>query len=123
MKTIHPNHTRLLMENVITPLLTVASCIHVYLHTYEIQSFTNPRNGESGIKLNVRESIELLMAQLRIMSKERVAVRIIEVSEPHEADLKFRPLPHYLAIHVVPPGQMTVYQCSIFLDSYTVLTG
>jgi len=82
-----------LLQNVIVQFLNITPCIDVYLHTYDLKTFTNPRNGEFNTTLDVKASITLLKAKLEFVG---IGFRGIEVSDPHDADLSFDPLQHYL---------------------------
>lgn len=87
-----------LTEQVIKPLLGVYSQLDVYLHTYNIETFSSIRNNETEVPISVGRSIELLVSALQQLKEPggKVRIRKINISDPHEADISFHPLTYYL---------------------------
>ena len=98
VKNIEEGHSQKLLTNVIRPLTTFYPQIDLYLHTYNMQSFSNPRNGEHNVTIDVAASLERLITMLREMAPPgRVLLKGLNVTEPIDADRHFRPLEFYLS--------------------------
>jgi hypothetical protein len=98
VKNIADDHGRKFMEHVVRPLMTYYPQIDVYLHTYNIERFSNPRNGEHNVTIDVVSSLERLVTMLRQMGPPgRVSLKGLNITEPLDADRHFRPLEFYLS--------------------------
>jgi len=92
------NHVQLtsFIDNVMRPLLEYFPSIDVYLHTYNIVSFHNPRNLEKNVTLHVADSLNLIFSELRELPG--VKIRNISITQDAKAaDRSFRPLNFYLS--------------------------
>ena len=98
VKNIADDHIRRFMEHVVHPLMTYYPQIDVYLHTYNMERFSNPRNGEHNVTIDVVSSLEHLVTTLRQMGPPgRVSLKGLNITEPLDADRHFRPLEFYLS--------------------------
>ena len=98
VKNIADDHGRKFMEHVVRPLMTYYPQIDVYLHTYNIERFSNPRNWGHNVMIDVVSSLERLVTILRQMGPPgRVSLKGLNITEPLDADRHFRPLEFYLS--------------------------
>ena len=68
------------------------------MHTYNVRTFTNPRNGEDNVRLDLRGSSDRLSKKMleNNLSLGRICVKGIQISTVEEADANFRDLRYYL---------------------------
>lgn len=98
VKNINQSHVASFVANVLMPVLELYPQIDIYLHTYDIKRFTNPRNGEDHVPINVQRSMSLLVGGvLSCRTCNRVKLKGVVVSEPAVADRRFRNLQYYLS--------------------------
>lgn len=97
VKNINKQQVKNLTDNVISPLLELYSAMDIYIHTYNMRTFNNRRNKEYNVSIDVGASISLMISMLRQHhSPQRIFLKGVEISDPHDADLSFRPLSYYL---------------------------
>lgn len=97
VKNIQAEQAENFSENVLHPLLKLFQRIDIYVHTYNLQTFTNPRNGEDNVVIDVDKSLEVLVSHImRAAPTNTVCIKQIKVSESCDADAKFRDVRYYL---------------------------
>jgi hypothetical protein len=100
VKNISNREVDAFIENILRPLAEVYLEIDVYLHTYNMRKFTNPRNNEDGAFIDVSKSIQLLMSEISSLSSSAAIICIrqeqIEISHLQDADMSFQDLRYYL---------------------------
>lgn len=97
VKNITPKQASNFVHQILEPLAKVYGQIDIYLHTYNMKEFTNPRNGEFDVPIDVGGAIYTLMTTaINTGVGAKVCVRRLKVSHPGKADRSFRDVRHYL---------------------------
>lgn len=96
VKNLNESHVKNFEENLLLPLLERCASVKVYLHTYNISVFNNPRseNNEANVTIDSRSSIDLLFRHL--LSYRVISLWNVSFSSPEDADDSMGPIDYYL---------------------------
>lgn len=98
VKNIEEDHARAFIQHVVRPLMACYPQIDVYVHTYNMVRFSNPRNEEDDVAIDVVASLERLVTMLRqVEPPGRISLKGLQITEPLDADKSFHPLEFYLS--------------------------
>ncbi|KAI9018336.1 hypothetical protein DFJ74DRAFT_729348 [Hyaloraphidium curvatum] len=93
LKNLNASHAANLADNVLAPLAARCGRLDAYLHTFALDSFDNPRNGERQARLDVAGSLRVLKDGLAAAGVRLLAASF---STREEALAGFRSLDYYL---------------------------